>query len=239
MSSSEHQTQVIEAACLHQADDYRRLRSGTGEDPVLILITVAFNSSCASDELSRPKVASLFRYWDRLYRHLCSEALGAKFNKPHKRSLQPLTYAFLDLPGTKRRQWVCKAGEHGGTEPTPFRRLMEARNRRFLELVQASPEHRLHLHAVALVNPSVKEGFRAAVTRPSLEQIKRDFGGALQSIDAREIPLADLKRVIKYGAKLLEQAPHGLPPEELWSIMPRSLAERCTKPLATAASSRS
>ncbi len=166
MRSSKRQTQVIEAAYLHQADAYRRQRSATGEDPVLLLITVSFNSSCASDELSRPKVASLFRYWDRLYRHLCSEALGAKFNKPHKRSLQSLTYAFLDLPGTKRRQRVCKAGEYRGTEPTAFRRLMETQNRRFLELVQASPEHRLHLHAVALVNPSVKEGFRAAVTRP-------------------------------------------------------------------------
>ena len=104
MSEKAYHTQVIEAAYLHQADDYRRLWSATGEDPVLLLITVAFNSSCASDELSRPKVASLFRYWDRLYRHLCSAALGAKFNKPHKRHLQPLTYAFLDHPGTKRRQ---------------------------------------------------------------------------------------------------------------------------------------
>ena len=99
MRSSKRQTQVIEAAYLHQADAYRRQRSATGEDPVLLLITVSFNSSCASDELSRPKVASLFRYWDRLYRHLCSEALGAKFNKPHKRSLQSLTYAFLTFPG--------------------------------------------------------------------------------------------------------------------------------------------
>ena len=94
MSSSEHHTQIIEAAYHHQAHAYRRLRSANGDDPVLLLITVAFNSSCASDELSRPKATSLFRYWDRLYRHLCSSALGAKFNKPHKRCLQPLTYAF-------------------------------------------------------------------------------------------------------------------------------------------------
>ena len=76
--SMAHHTQIIEAACLHQADAYRRLRSATGEDPVLFLITVTFNSSYASDELSRPKVASLFRYWDRVYRHLCSAALGAE-----------------------------------------------------------------------------------------------------------------------------------------------------------------
>ena len=59
----------------------------------------------------------------------------------------------------------------------------------------------------------------------SLEEIKRDFGGALLSIDAREIPPADLHRVTRYGAKLLERVPSSLAPEELWSIMPRSLAE--------------
>ena len=219
-------TQIIEAACLHQADAYRRLRSATGEDPVLFLITVTFNSSCASDELSRPKLASLFRYWDRVYRHLCSAALGAKFNKPHKRHLQPLTYAFLDLPGTRRRQ---QAGQHSGTKSTPFRRLMEARKCRFLEVAQANPGYRLHLHAIALVHPLATEHFRRATGTTDLEELKRHFGGALQSVDAKEIPAADLPKVTRYAAKLLERAPRSLPPEELWSIMPRSLTERTNR----------
>jgi hypothetical protein len=64
----------------------------------------------------------------------------------------------------------------------------------------------------------------------SLEEVKRNFGGALQSIDAREIPSADLQKVTRYAAKLLERAPRSVPQEELWSIMPRSLAEREATP---------
>jgi hypothetical protein len=69
------------------------------------------------------------------------------------------------------------------------------------------------------------ERFRQAFSEASLDEIKRDFGGALQSADAREFPLSDLQTVVRYSAKLLERPPASVPGEELWTIMPRSLAE--------------
>ena len=65
----------------------------------LYFVTVTLNDSNGFGRLTTAEINAAWRAFDRFYRHLCSKVLGKKFHKPHKRPLQPMAYAFLDLPG--------------------------------------------------------------------------------------------------------------------------------------------
>lgn len=131
--------------------------------------------------------------FDQFYRHLLG-ALIPHYERVGKRHLQPLTYAFLDLPWSRNASGA--AWSYGSCNP-----------------IAETP----HVHAVFRVRNELMPKWR----KTNFWAIAKRRCPTLGAPHFAEIPSQDVMRVTGYSCKLLKHLPFGTSADELWHVYPR------------------
>jgi hypothetical protein len=147
---------LVHAHLKHLRDEYDRLLVYSLErdvrGPKLVFMTATF---VATEEV-KPNALPIppskcFNAFERFFVHGPLSEIIPHYNRPSLRHLQPLTYAFIDYPGTKRKK---------NRAASNFKKLL----RRF---GREHPEMTPHIHALMLIHPDLIERFEQK--RPRLE----------------------------------------------------------------------
>jgi hypothetical protein len=113
-------------------------------------------------------------------------------NFERKRHLQPLTYAYIDYPFSKREKAFATLSPPEQFRFNPFHFHPE------------HPETTPHIHAVMLVPPTLIDRFKTIV--PQLENLFERLGLANRTLHAAQLQTTDeLRDVMFYSSKLLKQ----------------------------------
>jgi hypothetical protein len=140
-------------------------------------------------------------------------------NFERKRTLQPLTYLYIDYPFTKREKTFATLSPIEQFRANQFHFYPE------------HPETTCHIHSVMLVAPHLVDRFRAIA--PELKCLFQSLGPANCTLHAVPLQSIDqLRNVMFYSSKLLKQPPsvlRGLS-KKLWE--PRKLPDGPRKSLS-------
>jgi hypothetical protein len=129
--------------------------------------------------------------FERFYVRLLSRLMN---NFERKRSLQPLTYLYVDYPFTKRKKTYATLSPIEQFLANPFHFYPE------------HPETTCHIHSIMLVAPQLVERFE--VVRASLPNLFQGLGPANCTLHAARLQSHDdLRRAIFYSSKLLKEPP--------------------------------
>jgi len=130
-----------------------------------------------------------FVFFERFYVRLLSKLMN---NFERKRWLQPLTYAYIDYPFTKRKKTFATLS------PIEQFRLNQ------FHFYPEHPEMGPHVHSIMLIKPQLVERFEAI--RPSLPNLFQGLGRANCTLHTAQLQThADVRRAIFYSSKLLKQ----------------------------------
>jgi hypothetical protein len=216
-----HQTniryeQLIENHLEHFKRGYQDLLVDADTLPQAWFLTVTFLPVEAKreDRISIPPHRCV-AFFERFYVRLLSSLMN---NFERKRHLQPLTYAYIDYPFTKREKTYATLAP-----------IEQFRVNRF-HFHPEHPETTCHIHSVMLVAPHLVDRFR--VIAPELENLFQSLGTANCTLHAAPLQSIDeLRNAMFYSSKLLKQPPsvlRGLS-KRLWE--PRKLPDEPRKSL--------
>ena len=133
-------------------------------------------------------------------------------NCERKRSLQPLTFLYIDYPLTKREKTFATLSPIEQFRANQFHFYPE------------HPETTPHIHAIMLVAPQLVERFEAI--RPSLANLFQSLGPANCTLHTAPLQTHDdLRRAIFYSSKLLKRPPRSLSDIDLYTVLPKAKSE--------------
>ena len=186
------------AVSQHLAVEYRRLWSRTGPRPELVMVSMSFNSKPGvSDKISSAYADNLFRYFDQFFRHLCSYLLGSHWQNPNKRFLQPLTYAWIDVGGSRHASRFFR----GKRQPSYW-------SSNGGHSAKGIPSDLPHVHAVMLVHPQVAASFRSLLRYGQFGLSQLMSGLSCRSVETLPIePLLTPEEARKVYKSLRSRAP--------------------------------
>lgn len=193
-----------------QADQDELFESlGTAAESRLYFVTATFVSFEDKQNSARsiplPKCIANF---ERFYVRMLSLMMNNYRRKFH---LQPLTYAYVDYPFTKRKKSHSNLSE--------FQQMK--RNRR---LSKAHPETTPHIHSVMLIHPDVHDQFKSII--PRLEPLFQSLDTKNQSLDVQPLPTErDLVKAMNYSSALMRYAHPDLKETDLNFALPKSDSE--------------
>lgn len=152
-----------------------------------------------------------FAHFERFYVRMLSLLMN-KYRRSSLRYLQPLTYAYLDYPFTKRKKTYSNL--------SPFQKMK--RNHR---LSKAHPETTPHIHSVMLLHPNILDRFQTKI--PQLEPLFQRLSPINQTIDVRQVSptVSDLKQVMRYSSLLFQNPPRDLRESDLFILLPKARSE--------------
>jgi hypothetical protein len=167
--------------------------------------------------------------FEQFYVRLLSKLMN---NFERKRSLQPLTYVYIDYPFTKQNKTFATLPSTEQFRVNQFHYHPD------------HPETTSHIHGIMLVAPSLVDRFNAIA--PELELLFQKLGAANRTLHCVPISLDELRDVMFYSSKLLKQPssvlrglskkywePRKIPDEartsvcdiDLYSLLPRAKSE--------------
>ena len=148
-----------------------------------------------------------FKAFEQFYVRLLSELMH-HYERPGLRHLQPLTFAFVDYPGTKRKK---------SRPESNFEKLLR-------RLGREHPEMTPHIHALMLIHPDLVERFEQR--QPYLEFLFQSLETINRTLDIRELTQpGDDERVLAYSSELLKKSHPDLRDVDLFMWLPKSRAE--------------
>jgi hypothetical protein len=156
--------------------------------PKLIFVTATF----VATEEAKPNALPIppskcFKAFEHFYVRLLSELMN-HYNRPGLRHLQPLTYACIDYPGTKRKK---------SRPASNFEKLLR-------RLGREHPETTPHIHALMLIHPDLVERFEQRQSH--LEPLFQSLGTINRTLDVRELTgPGDDERVLAYSSECVSE----------------------------------
>ena len=204
-----------------------------GAIPYFLTVTFSttFDPWRSPQARSTHSVLTSFKY---CYGCLMNSRLLLGNNYKRKRHLQPLTYAFVDFPHTRRRRTTDGMSQ--------FEKM---------KLAHGHPEHNPHIHAVMAVHPQTQENLKILGT-DGLRTFFKKLVGDVMTVDLQKVntlrasiavdrttkririvtrdrphdPSREYlndRGVIPYVSKLLKYEPDELRRDELYTELPDSL----------------
>lgn len=147
-------------------------------------------------------------HFEQFYVHMLSKFIN---NYTRKRDLQPLTYAYVDYPFSKRHKTYAHLPD--------FQKMK--RNSR---AAKAHPEMTPHVHAVMLIHPDVHDKFKATI--PKLEPTFKKLSTINMGLDIRHLPTPDdLTSATFYSAASVIKPHPDLRNAEPFTVLPKSMSE--------------
>ena len=107
-----------------------------------MFVTATFVATEEAKPNALPIPSKCFKAFERFYVWLLSELIN-HYERPGLHHLQPLTYALIDYPGTKRKK---------SRPASNFEKLLR-------RLGREHPEMTPHIHALMLIHPDIVERF--------------------------------------------------------------------------------
>jgi hypothetical protein len=193
----------------HMMREYCRLATDTAS-PQFWFLTVTFVPVEAkrADHVPIPP-ARCFVLLEQFYVRLLSTLMN---NFDRKRWLQPLTYAYIDYPFTKREKTHAALSPIEQFRANPFHFHPE------------HPETTCHIHSVMLVAPQLVDRVKAVAHE--LENLFQRLGPATRTLHAAALHSPDeLRRVMFYSSKLLKCPPMSLRDTDLYTVLPKAKSE--------------
>ena len=191
---------------INAAEEHLNIKiSETGA--VLYMLTVTFieGSRFYLDDKGSKKPRSgrsILNHFEYCYGCLMNSKKLLGNNYERKRHLHPLTYAFVDLPHTRR---------HRVTDDLDQFEKMKARGRH--------PEHNPHIHAILAVHPDTQHNLERLGSRGLQEFFKR-FCGDVMTVDLQKVE--NQHEALLYASKLLKFEPDDSCWNDLYTILPDS-----------------
>jgi hypothetical protein len=177
--------------------------------PKLVFVTATFLplEEMKADALPIPPSAC-FKVFEQLYTRMLSEVMN-HYERPGVHHLQPLAFAFIDFPWTKRKK---------DRTASDFERLLQRLGR---EHPQTTP----HIHALMLIHPDIVERFEHK--QSSFESLFKSLRTINRTLEVRElIQPGDDERVLRYSSELLKKPPHpDLKEADLFMWLPKARSE--------------
>jgi hypothetical protein len=158
------------------------------QGPKLVFVTATF----VATEEAKPNALPIppskcFKAFERFYVRLLSELMH-HYNRPGLRHLQPLTYAFIDYPGTKRKK---------SRPASNFEKLLR-------RLGREHPEMTPHIHALMLIHPDLVERFEQR--RPYLEFLFQSLEPINRTLHICKLSKpGDDERVLAYSSECVSE----------------------------------
>lgn len=203
-----------------------------------------------SNYVVKPKEA--FERFEKFYTYLLSKLMN-NFDRPSKRHLQPITYAFIDTPSSKHK----KKGKSD-----PFKRSPQTARANIIG--KAHPDDSVHIHALMLVRPEIKQRFDKLIETKGIVDLFQhlnlvnkhhrnnaedryqltNYDGQLERRDHRQRwrfpsaanvrgpnmsvdvqPVDHLDKAVRYCSSYLTSCPPENALEELFIMLPKSSEE--------------
>ena len=146
--------------------------SETGDITYILTVTFALKKNFYLDDKGSMKPRSgrsILNHFEYCYGCLMNSKKLLGNNYERKRHLHPLTYAFVDLPHTRRHRVTGGLGQF---------EKMKARGHH--------PEHNPHIHAILAVHPDIQQNLEKLGSKGLQEFFKR-FCGDVMTVDLQEI----------------------------------------------------
>ena len=194
----------------HLTREYRHLLIDTAALPQFWFLTVTFIPVEAKrdDHIPIPP-RRCFGFLERFYVRLLSRLMN---NFERKRHRQPLTYAYIDYPITKRNKTFATLSP-----------MEQFRANRF-HFHAEHPERTPHIHSIMLIAPQLVTRFKAIA--PQLECLVQSLGTANCTLHIEPLQTNDdLRRAIFYSSKLLKRPPRSLRDIDLYTVLPKAQSE--------------
>ena len=182
---------LIENHLNHLKCKYHDLHIDDATLPQFWFLTVTFVPSEAkrSDNLSIPPHRCIVLF-EQFYVRLLSKLMN---NFERKRTLQPLTYLYVDYPFTKREKTYATLSLKDQFKANPYRFYSE------------HPETTPHIHSIMLISPALVDHFKKIA--PELELLFQKMGPANRTLHYAPLQTPDeLRNVMFYSSKLLRGA---------------------------------
>ena len=203
---------LTNAQISHLKQAYHR-HSTVDASAQLWFLTTTFRSSQSVEVADEPIPISPRRcltYFERFYVCLLPRYIN-NFERPSKRELQPLTYAYVDDPSSKIEKKFA---------PLPFHECLLLGQHYDHK---SHPELNAHVHAVIVVPGVLTAAFSDAM--PTFQSLFENISGGNKTVHAIRIELSDLRRVIRYSSKFLEYPPLNVRDTDLYTVLPKSITE--------------
>jgi hypothetical protein len=133
-----------------------------------------------------------FHWFTQFYVHSLSKIMGNNYQRKNKRPYQPLVYAFLDFPGTKKYKKFANQSE--------FKKKILNRDHRSggLGVAGEHPENSPHIHSIWSVPPRNIQRFDEV--SDGFEGLFQSLNGLNRTLDVQDISLDDLGRRFVYSS---------------------------------------
>jgi hypothetical protein len=181
--------------------------------PKLLFVTATFVpiEEAKPNAIPIPASTCLEAFEQFYVRGFLSKLIG-HYGRPNLRDLQPLAFAFIDYPFSKRKKSYA-------TLPQFEQSLKKGR------LAREHPETTPHIHALMVLHPRLVEKFEAK--RSEFEPLFRSLRPTNRTLDIQEIAeLSDDAVVLAYSTEILKKPQHpDLKDVDLFTWLPKAPSE--------------